>query len=298
MKHRIIILSVLALGLIGLLCWLLPRREVADGSNGKVLSAAPTGATEKSSILKRAIPSAAVTTNLVRQSTEAESIVNRSYDEWRAPIGFFGLVVDENTNRIAGADVHFIWTDLSTTGTSERNATSDLEGGFRLQNVTGKTLTVQVSKAGYYAYKNYPVGFFYAGENENFVSDINAPVVFKLRKKGKGEPLTVFERDFLIAKNGEPVRVDLTIGNRANTGDGNLVVECWTNDQGKKPGEKYDWRCRISVPGGGLLMSTNQFDFEAPADGYLPSDEINMPAALESARLALGWAASYTLASA
>lgn len=67
-------------------------------------------------------------------------------------------------------------------------------------------------------------------------------------------------------------------------GRGDLIVECWTDDQGKGRGKKYDWRCSITVPGGGLQASTNEFEFLAPLEGYKLQDEIIMPANME-----VGW---------
>jgi hypothetical protein len=40
--------------------------------------------------------------------------------------------------------------------------------------------------------------------------------------------------------------------------------------------QHYNWHCRISVPQGGLVERKGQFDFQAPADGYKPSDDIVM----------------------
>ena len=55
----------------------------------------------------------------------------------------------------------------------------------------------------------------------------------------------------------------------------------WTADQAKDAKQHYEWRCRISVPKGGLVERKDQFDFEAPVDGYKPSDEIVMLQAAE-----------------
>ena len=56
-------------------------------------------------------------------------------------------------------------------------------------------------------------------------------------------------------------------------------MRCWTQDAGKRSGEKYDWRCVVSIPGGGAVTNNAEFAFEAPEQGYTPSLEIAMPAA-------------------
>ncbi|MDQ6632647.1 MAG: hypothetical protein M3Y82_12990, partial [Verrucomicrobiota bacterium] len=55
-----------------------------------------------------------------------------------------------------------------------------------------------------------------------------------------------------------------------------LKIECWTSDSGKKSGEKYDWKCRISIPGGGLQIYSEEFPFHAPENNYVSTDEIDM----------------------
>jgi hypothetical protein len=57
-------------------------------------------------------------------------------------------------------------------------------------------------------------------------------------------------------------------------------VECWTFDKGAVG--RYDWKCRISIPDGGLTEAEGIFLFEAPEDGYRLFDEIDMPASLGS----------------
>ena len=197
-------------------------------------------------------------------------------NEWRTPIEFFGRVVDENSNPVVSAEIHFIWTDLSSQGSSAKQTTSNENGLFSLLDARGKVLTVQVTKDGYYAYKAFPVGFFYAGANQNFVPDAANPVVFRLKKKGTAEPLVQAEGKFSVPRNGTPVEIDLHTGKQVPTGQGHFRVECWTEEP-KARGLNYNWKCRITVPGGGLLVSTNQFDFQAPQAGYAELEEIDMP---------------------
>jgi hypothetical protein len=72
----------------------------------------------------------------------------------------------------------------------------------------------------------------------------------------------------------------LTTGKVVPSGQGDLKIEAWTNDQGHQPNSNtpYDWRCRISILGGGLILRQGEFNFEASEGNYAPSDEINMPA--------------------
>jgi hypothetical protein len=223
------------------------------------------------SLVPEAVTNARMQNGIGRKLTAMERMQN----EWRTPIEFYGKVVDENENPVTNADVHFIWTDLSPTGNSERTAKSDGNGLFFLLNTTGKNLIIDVSKAGYYPYQPF-ASFNYAGENQNFVPDQNNPIVFRLKKRGKGEELIHFDKGFPVPKNGAPILIDLLTGNLITSGENTLKVECWTYDKEKREGWKFDWKCRISVPGGGLQIYNQEFPFLAPEDGYSPNDEIDM----------------------
>ena len=97
-----------------------------------------------------------------------------------------------------------------------------------------------------------------------------------LRKKGEAVPLVrVSERPIKVPRNGTPVEINLQTGKAASQGD--LKVECWTQDQVKDAQGHYPWHCRVSVPGGGLVKREGEFDFEATAEGYEPSDDIAPP---------------------
>ena len=68
--------------------------------------------------------------------------------EWKAPINFYGKVVDQDNQPIAGATVKFVWNDISSAGWSSAESTSDVNGLFSLADKKGKGLSVSVSKMG------------------------------------------------------------------------------------------------------------------------------------------------------
>jgi hypothetical protein len=78
----------------------------------------------------------------------------------------------------------------------------------------------------------------------------------------------------MVARNGTPTEISLTTGKSVPAGKGDLRVEAWTNDETPNAKGRYDWRCRITVPGGGLTEAKGNFAFEAPEDGYVPSIEL------------------------
>lgn len=206
---------------------------------------------------------------------------------WRkgysAPIDFWGRVVDEATNGIAGATIVFSVDDNPDPYASckEFNGVSDNEGYFSIEGKKGAALAVDVGKKGWRVIKK-PQGFlaFWArgSPGYNLPSKEN-PVLIVMRKKGEAAELVrINDKSFKVGKDGAPVDVDLKTGKVAASGQGDFRVECWTDDQNKDEKKHYDWRCRVSVPGGGLAPWKGEegFEFEAPTEGYKESDEINM----------------------
>jgi len=198
--------------------------------------------------------------------------------EWKVPINFYGRVVDQSNEPVAGATANFTWNDLSPTGTSRDSTTSDGDGLFRLENRMGKGLSVSVSKEGYYTPTSEKImSFEYAYPlGQAFKPDAGNPVVFHLRKKGHGEALIHGENLFGFDTNGTIRYLDLLAGKNTLTPPGDLAVQ-FTRGARNSDG-KYDWSVGISVPDGGLLESDDEFMFEAPTDGYQPLIQIKMTA--------------------
>lgn len=210
--------------------------------------------------------------------SDRQQLVDNLFD-WKQPIEFYGKVIDDNGQPIPEVRVRFIWNDLSEEGTSEASTISNEDGLFSLANVRGKGLSVRLEKEGYdVSHRQNQFGFEYANAHEPHfhVPDSERPVVFHLRKKGPAEPLLVLDKGYRVPKDGTPVEVNLTTGRQVPAGQGHIRVECWTYDQEKDAFKRYTWRCRISVPGGGIISSTNEFDYLAPAAGYVESDLIEM----------------------
>jgi hypothetical protein len=197
------------------------------------------------------------------------------------PINFYGQVVDEKGTSIPEADVSLSFSNKLSGGGTNESMKTDSDGLFHTSG-HGLGITVGISKQGYYQMKQSGGVFGYcqgSGQIDPHPDPAN-PAVFVLRKMGETVPLIHLEKYIRIKKDGTPIQVDLTTGKLAMTGQANIQVEAWTYDQGHQPNSHtpYDWRCRISVPGGGLVARKGEFDFEAPAGSYTPFEEINMPA--------------------
>ncbi|HVF72240.1 MAG TPA: carboxypeptidase-like regulatory domain-containing protein [Chthoniobacterales bacterium] len=203
-----------------------------------------------------------------------------------SPISFVGKVVDEKGDAVAGATVDWRANnnpDPANPGT-DGSVSSDENGIFRISS-NGIALFVKVSKAGYYSFNdasngtNASAGQFSnaiaLGNTDRPMGTEHAPAMFVLRTRGDTAFLIhVTDRPIQIPKDGTPVDIALDAGKRVGFGKGHLRIECWTNDQNKDGRGSYPWRCQVSVPGGGLAHRQDEFAFEAPLEGYRPSDEL------------------------
>jgi hypothetical protein len=196
-------------------------------------------------------------------------------ERWKVPIRFCGKVVDENTVPIPGTEVHLSWTDTSPGGRSQTNLRTDTNGLFVLSGVTGRVLSVDVSKPGYYASKR---GESYFDYGSRYVPEPNAPIVFQLRKRGRGADLItsqygVFpELEFSMPRDGAPVRVDFL--NRKVGDTGQLELSAVKPPRWERT-EKPEWSLRMSIPDGGFVEHADEFPFEAPQAGYQPNIELH-----------------------
>jgi len=191
---------------------------------------------------------------------------------WQVPIDFYGKVVDQEGKPIAGANIHFHWVEFpDENGNRSTNTESDAEGLFSLRGVCGPILTVLVSKEGYYPRRG---GAHYGPlAAESFSPDPQNPVVFRLRKRGTGVELITSDNGIRpnlavrVPKDGTPVRVDFFEKRVSPTGQ--LEIS-----QNKPPwGEAKEWSFRLCIPDGGFVENNDEFQFEAPVTGYVPTVE-------------------------
>jgi hypothetical protein len=194
--------------------------------------------------------------------------------EWKMPIVFFGRVIDENDEPVADADVHCEWTDLSPKGTSKADIKSQSDGTFTISGIRGKFMLIDVEKAGYYTSSANRRGFEYAAYFSKNYHEPNPknPVVFRLRKKGQGEPLITRQTLYGIRPDGTPHYIDLVTGKKkvdeGPTGD--LMIAIMREPMNEK--KRFAWSATLEgVNGAALIESDEEFMFTAPENGYVPS---------------------------
>jgi hypothetical protein len=220
-------------------------------------------------------------TLLSRQTEQRE----RFLAAFATPISFFGRVVVKYGAAVTLADIKIAANDKAFGGRpSEYVAKSDANGLFSITGIKGLTLSVEVSKPGYQVIppadeKVTSSGIFEYGLSSSrgrHHPEKEAPVLFTLRKPGMLEPLhKVGQKNFRIQRDGTPLTISLD-----QVGQHKVMLRCWNNNLQRLEGQRqYDWRFEIAVLDGGLVPRAG-LDPEAPVDGYVPKDLVEMPASL------------------
>lgn len=287
MKKRIWITGIVFLVLS--CCLLLWHRKREPQTETRPQDAAAEGRTVGSE--KKTVPTNQMEdfvrnslTNQLFQKTPSLGHSNAAYEKiianWQAPIEFYGKVVDENSNAVAGARVSFYWFEEPTeNGNRSATTQSDAAGLFLLQGARGPTLAVSVSKDGYYSSqeREHPVFRYGSFAGDDFSPDPRNPVVFHLKKKSASEPLVKWKHNYRIPLDGTAFEINLSTGEPAKAGMGDITIQCPTENP-KEAGQKYNWHCRVAMLNGGVVRTDEEFPFLAPETGYTPAIEIDMPA--------------------
>jgi hypothetical protein len=189
--------------------------------------------------------------------------------EWKTPIEFYGKVLDQSGNPVPGAIADVVWTNMSPDGSSQMQVTSDGAGLFSITGISGKHMTVQVTKEGYYretsrGRSSYEYTSFW--EPTYHEPDPNEPVIFYLRKRGEPAPLVSAEGKFVLTfGTPSPIPMPQAAGTASS-----VKVTVFENDP-----KTRKWKGQISVEGGGIQPALEEFPFDAPKEGYQPSIDLN-----------------------
>lgn len=202
------------------------------------------------------------------------------------PIRFFGKVIDQHGVPVPHADVKLYVNDNFRGGSSSIfTLKTDQVGRFSITEARGLTLWVEVSKPGYRVLprvdeKVTSSGRFDYGVSPHgpYRSDKDTPTVFTLYKAGFVEPLLkIGKENIRMARDGTPKSISLD----RQEGSHQVILRCWSKDLELPAGQyQFDWRFEISIPEGGLIARKDAFVFEAPRDGYVPNEIVDMHALL------------------
>ena len=267
-KRTVIFWSVaFLLAIFALFLWARRNSESAKSSSGEISKSQPP------SIAPLAVPSTSAT----------GAPPNPMQALLQAPILFYGIVLDQNGQPIPEAKVSVSVVDNVMRGTLVSTA-ADGAGKFTIQS-KGASLHVEVSSIGYVrverggTLKPSSQGFDYGADVGRGIHspDPASPVVFQLRKPQNPVSLERLSANPSVPRDGSPITVNLSKASKVT-----LQISCRTmEDETQPPNAPYDWRCGISMKGGGIQEVIDDQTFEAPADGYVSSIIIDMPKTMD-----------------
>jgi hypothetical protein len=194
--------------------------------------------------------------------------------DWKRPIDFWGKVIDEQDQPVAGAEVEFAWNDLSRAGTSKARLRSAEDGSFALTGKRGKGLSVAVRKDGYHQVPGRFSGSYeYALPHERFIPNPSDPVVFRLQRMRTFVELHSREVVLGLPNDGSELRLGV-LEDRLNT-NGQIRARIFMGPMNNER-RVSAWRFVITIPGGGFVpIDPTTLPFEAPAEGYVETIEIS-----------------------
>jgi hypothetical protein len=205
------------------------------------------------------------------------------------PIEFFGLVVDQDGRPIPGVKVTM---SIRTTKEpmpgvlndvfEQSVVISDMQGRFALTNAKGALLSVTaLEKDGYEASAkslNRAHYWYWIDPSAVFHPDAAKPEVFHMWRKAGAERLIRKGISPGLRTDGAPTTLDLLNGTTTDSG-GDLRVTLVRNPQQIRWGQThYEWAVTIEALDGGIIESSDEQMYRAPADGYQPKVVVHMPA--------------------
>lgn len=211
---------------------------------------------------------------ITKNRPSPQDVVERFIENKNVPVEFYGQVIDQDSNALAGVSINAVVVQLTMpdptvadigaknipvgkiTGTDGRFEISGVQGAsFDLESIQKNGYEAETPKRGH-----GPTG-----------GTFDQPVIFKMWNTNIHEQLITGKKAFQIVPDGRPYFIDLTSGTISESGMGDLKV--WVNrPQQITYGQKYDWSCEVDAVNGGLVQETlGTSMYMAPVDGYNPS---------------------------
>jgi hypothetical protein len=187
--------------------------------------------------------------------------------EWKMPIEFYGLVVDQSGQPVAKAVIDYQWTTvIGPKPDPAAQALTGNDGKFAITGIRGKRLVIDVTKEGFLRTPTSRGSYEYAAFHEELfhVPDRDNPVVFHLQKLIGAEPMLKYlpNGHFSI---GEEVFLNVESGKFGQAGD--LGIRVTSDSDQASATDGYSVVIRAES-GAGFVMSEEPFMFKAPDSGY------------------------------
>lgn len=270
MKRRIIVISTAVFAILALL-WLIFSKSGHDASRASTWQKSTSAIQSAGSAPLKQAPI------IIERDQNLSASIAAIYS---SPILLYGCVVDEKGNPVSGATVEYSLNDKHFKDGTKGTIVSDARGNFLIKG-KGASIYVNVEKKGYYRVTDQS----YGSVRSDRVTSLQMPARFMLKKAGIPQKLIRNKITTRLAPiDGTPVEIHLARPKLGSVQSGHFRVEAWIAPAEPGRREGFEWKCRLSVPAGGLIERTDTMHFEAPSQGYVPSIEVTMPAAPSGAR--------------
>lgn len=210
-------------------------------------------------------------------ATSEIELLRNSLESKNAPISFYGRVIDQDGNGLA--DVHVSmdvrqWHFNGHWGNTfpEFERITDSRGNFSVENTAGDYLSINsVVKNGYRLSPKAPNSFGYGSVPNPIHPDPQNPVIIKMWELGESANLVSHRTLFGFQPDGRIYTLDLLADKKMESGNANGDLRVQFKRQSVlKPKEEYPWTLELSAVNGGLIETTDEFEYLAPGNGYLP----------------------------
>jgi hypothetical protein len=212
------------------------------------------------------------------------SIMRERMRTSNVPINFFGKVVDQDGEPVAGVEVYASirlvkepLPGMIGDGFDTLTTVTGPDGTFSFLNKVGELLSIEkMEKRGYVGSMKIRTSnfWYYESPSKRFQPDSSTPVMFKLWKLKGGEALQVVKTSFVFNVNDGLHGVDLLKGRRPDSLQSTDFKVSMSAPVKVNAGQKYDWSFTIEGVGGGLIATDDDYMYSAPVSGYLPKIEV------------------------
>jgi hypothetical protein len=262
-----------------LLFFAFARRETVVHAQQQANHGGSIAAIEPTNAHATALPVGVITNpsaNVLAQAGLQKRQTDQQTMLWRTPLLYYGKVLDESNQPISGVRVSYGGNAVDIFGTKEtRNqgfVTTDERGIFKIDGLFGIGLMFQLSHPNYYPYPDNSTGFDVRSRpRDGIVEDSEEHArIFRMHSKGHPVHLVHWRGGFHAPNNGSIASFPL----RGATHDevlGQLQIKSWSGLRSQNA--PYDWKVELTVPNGGIIGTTDYFDFVAPSTGY--SDRVD-----------------------
>lgn len=286
-KHfRLLLITTIVLVIALLFWWRATQRAVS--STPVIASPIQTNHTPNSvsvsntTALIHSNSTAFVDTNrLIRNQIAQLEEFAQTYNKYHnIPIDFYGKIIDQDSNPVVGVKIdvtirqQYVISAILRTSTDKEiplNVVSGQNGCFVIHGKNGDSVHIDsIQKDGYRLSPKVEKTYAYVSSIEPFHPDSQNPVIIKMWKLGESANL-ISHRTLFGFRPGRIYTLDILTDKKIENGSANGDLRIQFERQSVlTPREAYPWSLEISAVDGGLVETTDEFEYVAPESGYQP----------------------------